>query len=170
MWMNFRKCNHLGWQRSQIGDRDFKTEEQLSSTPTSSSPAFKQMSATLKRQQWSLNNNDVAHRCMSIVGFADEPPDARRTRLEGLMSESLPHLEWVNIDSIMTGPRAHKHQPTSASLSSILKVAVMLLWSSSAIRTSISAADRWTICVLTGWTEMQLTRNYALTKQSKGIY
>ena len=37
------------------------------------------------------------------------PPDARRTRTEGLMSESLFQFEWVNIDSIMTGPFAHKN-------------------------------------------------------------
>ena len=105
-----------------------KLREQLSSTPSSSSPAFRQMSATLKRQQWSLNKNDVAHKCMSIIGFADEPPDARHNRIEGLMSESLSQFEWVNIDSIMTGPFAdNKSQPKSPTLSSILRATVMLL-------------------------------------------
>ena len=45
---------------------------------------------------------------MSIVGFADEPRDARRTRIEGLMSQSLLHLERVSIDSNMTGALANK--------------------------------------------------------------
>ena len=81
-----------------------KLKEQLSSTPSSLSLSFKQMSAL------SINKDEVANKCMSIIVFTNEKPNARHTRIESLMSESLSQFEWVNIDSIVSEPFADRKQ------------------------------------------------------------
>ena len=69
VWMTFRKCNHLGDHADKFEIEISKLSDQLSSTLSSSSPPFTQMSETVERQQWALNKNDVAHKFIPSVAL-----------------------------------------------------------------------------------------------------